>query len=161
MKQAVGQKQLTHPAADNIHVWLTDPRYAQYAEQVAAHIASGQWKALDDAFWTIIPFGTGGRRGKMYPIGCNAINDRTIGESAQGLALYERARAIAREIGFDLPKQHRGGGSDGNFTAGMGVATLDGLGCVGAGAHAPYEHILWPSLAQRSRLILGLLETLH
>lgn len=90
-----------------------------------------------------------------------AVNRPPFDESAQGLALYERARAIAREIGFDLPKQHRGGGSDGNFTAGMGVATLDGLGCVGAGAHAPYEHILWPSLAQRSRLILGLLETLH
>jgi len=90
-----------------------------------------------------------------------AVNRPPFDESPGGLALYEQARAIASEIGFDLPKQHRGGASDGNFTAGMGVPTLDGLGCVGAGAHAPYEHIFWPSLAQRSRLILGLLETLH
>jgi hypothetical protein len=46
------------------------------------------WKELDDAFWTVIPFGTGGRRGRMYPFGSNAINERTIGESAQGLADY-------------------------------------------------------------------------
>ena len=47
-----------------------------------------KWRELDDVFWTVIPFGTGGRRGRMYPIGTNAINDRTIGESAQGLAHY-------------------------------------------------------------------------
>jgi glutamate carboxypeptidase len=89
------------------------------------------------------------------------INRPPFDESPAGLALYEQARAIAAEIGFDLGKQHRGGASDGNFSAGLGVPTLDGLGCVGAGAHAPHEHIVWPSLAQRSRLILGLLETLH
>ena len=53
-----------------------------------SHINDGKWQKLDDVFWTIIPFGTGGRRGRMYPIGSNAINDRTIGESAQGLADY-------------------------------------------------------------------------
>ena len=68
----------------NIRAWLTEPRYAEYADEVAAHIAAGKWQVLDDVFWTVIPFGTGGRRGKMYPIGSNAINDRTIGESAQG-----------------------------------------------------------------------------
>src|SRR5205085_2213561 len=71
-----------------IRRWLTEPRFADYAGEVAAHIVAGKWKELDDAFWTVIPFGTGGRRGKMYPIGSNAINDRTIGESAQGLADY-------------------------------------------------------------------------
>jgi phosphomannomutase len=85
---AVAQKALSPSAAENIRRWLTEPRYAEYAPQVAAHIAAGKWKELDDAFWTVIPFGTGGRRGKMYSIGCNAINDRTIGESAQGLADY-------------------------------------------------------------------------
>ncbi len=73
------------------------------------------------------------------------------------LALYDRARAMA---GFDMPKQHRGGGSDGNFTAALGVPTLDGLGCPGAGAHASHEHILWRELAPRAALIAGLLETL-
>lgn len=85
---AAAAKKITPAAAVNIKAWLTEPRYSEYAAQVAEHITAGKWKELDDAFWTIIPFGTGGRRGKMYPIGCNVINDRTIGESAQGLATY-------------------------------------------------------------------------
>ncbi len=88
LEAAEAAQELSASAAENIRLWLTDPSYAQYASQVADHIAQGQWKVLDDVFWTIIPFGTGGRRGQMYPIGCNAINDRTIGESAQGLADY-------------------------------------------------------------------------
>jgi phosphomannomutase len=83
---------LSASADANIRTWLTEPRYAEYAPLVAEHIAAGKWKELDDAFWTVIPFGTGGRRGRMYPIGCNAINDRTIGESAQGLAEYVRSQ---------------------------------------------------------------------
>ncbi len=79
---------LTSTAADNIRKWLTEPRYADYAPLVAEHIQEKRWQKLDDVFWTVIPFGTGGRRGRMYPIGSNAINDRTIGESAQGLADY-------------------------------------------------------------------------
>src|SRR6266853_103264 len=89
---AVSGKKLSPTAAENIRQWLTEPRYAESAPLVAEHIAAGKWKELDDVFWTGIPFGTGGRRGKMYPIGCNAINDRTIGESAQGLAEYVRDR---------------------------------------------------------------------
>ena len=58
------------------------------------------------------------------------------------MALYERARRIAGEIGFDLPHGQHGGGSDGNFTGAMGVATLDGLGVMGGGAHTHEEHIL-------------------
>ncbi|QDU76989.1 Phosphoglucomutase [Bremerella volcania] len=88
VKQASADGKITASAAENIAIWLTEDRYARYAGQVADHITSGKWKELDDAFWTIIPFGTGGRRGKMYPIGSNAINERTIGESAQGLAEY-------------------------------------------------------------------------
>ena len=68
--------------------WLTQDRYAPYLPKVLEHIELEKWQALDDAFWTIIPFGTGGRRGRMHDIGSNAINDRTIGESAQGLADY-------------------------------------------------------------------------
>ncbi len=75
-------------------------------------------------------------------------------------SLYETARAIADQVGIALPKQHRGGGSDGNFTAALGVPTLDGLGCTGAGAHASHEHILWRDLAPRAALMAGLLETL-
>jgi len=88
VKQAAAAGHISPTAAENIIAWLTEPRYAQYADEVAAHITAGQWQVLDDVFWTVIPFGTGGRRGRMYPIGSNAINDRTIGESAQGLANY-------------------------------------------------------------------------
>ena len=90
---ALASKHLSATAAENLRTWLTQPRYAEYAPQVAEHIAAGKWKELDDVFWTVIPFGTGGRRGRMYPIGCNAINDRTIGESAQGLADYVQEQA--------------------------------------------------------------------
>ncbi|MCA9267734.1 MAG: phospho-sugar mutase [Planctomycetales bacterium] len=82
---------LTAAARQNLRRWLTEPRYARYAPQVAAHIQEEKWKQLDDVFYTVIPFGTGGRRGRMYPIGSNAINDRTIGESAAGLATYVQA----------------------------------------------------------------------
>src|SRR3954447_6317920 len=86
--QAAASAKITKSAAENIRAWLTEPRYAMYADEVAAHVAAEKWQTLDDVFWTVIPFGTGGRRGKMYPIGSNAINDRTIGESAQGVADY-------------------------------------------------------------------------
>ena len=85
---AAAEGKLSAGAVDNLRVWLTEPRYAEFVSQVAEHVERGMWKELDDVFWTIIPFGTGGRRGKMYAIGSNAINDRTIGESAQGLADY-------------------------------------------------------------------------
>lgn len=79
---------LTKSAVDNLRIWLTKPQYADYAPLVIEHVARGQWRELDSAFWTVIPFGTAGRRGCMYPIGTNAINDRTMGESVQGLADY-------------------------------------------------------------------------
>jgi len=85
---AAAAGKITPAAVANVRTWLTEPRYSDYAAETARHVTEGKWKELDDAFWTIIPFGTGGRRGKMYPIGCNVINDRTIGESAQGLATY-------------------------------------------------------------------------
>ena len=88
VETAVSESALSASAEKNIRVWLTEDRYAGYRDEVIEHIADGNWQKLDDVFWTIIPFGTGGRRGRMYPIGSNAINDRTIGESAQGLADY-------------------------------------------------------------------------
>ena len=53
-----------------------------------------------------------------------------------------------------------GGGSDGNFTAGMGIPTLDGLGAVGDGAHAPHEHIVASELPRRAALLAGLIQTI-
>lgn len=91
LSKARADKRITAAAEQNIRTWLTEPRYAAYAQDVADHVAQGKWQTLDDVFWTIIPFGTGGRRGRMYPIGSNAINHRTIGESAQGLANYVKS----------------------------------------------------------------------
>jgi len=87
---------ITAHSADMMRDWLTQPRYADFAAELATRIdraatEPAEWKELDDVFWTVIPFGTGGRRGKMCPVGSNAINDRTIGESAQGLAEYVRS----------------------------------------------------------------------
>ena len=79
---------ITEHSATTMRDWLVEPRYAEFAGELAALIDKGSWRELDDAYWTVIPFGTGGRRGKMFPVGSNAINDRTIGESAQGLADY-------------------------------------------------------------------------
>jgi len=86
-------------AVVNLTAWLTEDRYADYRDEVIAHIRDGKWQKLDDVYWTVIPFGTGGRRGRMYPIGSNAINDRTIGESAQGLADY-----VTETLGKDAPR---------------------------------------------------------
>ncbi|MCP4477545.1 MAG: phospho-sugar mutase [Planctomycetaceae bacterium] len=88
IKAACEKGLLTEGSVENLVCWLTEERYAQYAPAIIEHIETEKWDALDDVFWTIIPFGTGGRRGKMYPFGSNAINERTIGESAQGLAEY-------------------------------------------------------------------------
>ncbi|GIW97629.1 MAG: phosphomannomutase [Pirellulaceae bacterium] len=87
-RQAAAAGKLSQSALDNLTRWLTEPRYAAYQQGILEHIERQQWQQLDDVFWTIIPFGTGGRRGRMYPFGSNAINERTIGESAQGLASY-------------------------------------------------------------------------
>jgi glutamate carboxypeptidase len=89
------------------------------------------------------------------------MNRPPFAEGPANMALYAQAQAIAGRLGLALPKQHRGGGSDGNFTAVMGIPTLDGLGCTGAGAHADHEHILWKDLSGRAALMLGLLETLQ
>jgi glutamate carboxypeptidase len=98
--------------------------------------------------------------------GCRVVveggmNRPPFAEDPGILALYDKARGIADAVGIPLPRQHRGGGSDGNFTAAMGVPTLDGLGCPGSGAHASHEHILWRQLAPRAALMAGLLEELE
>jgi glutamate carboxypeptidase len=74
--------------------------------------------------------------------------------------LYDQARAVAGELGFDLREGGTGGGSDGNFTAALGIPTLDGLGAVGDGAHALHEHVEVESLPLRAALVAGLLASL-
>jgi phosphoglucomutase/phosphomannomutase len=107
LSAAVATGKLSQTAGQNVRHWLTEPYLQQYAAEVANQVAAGQWQDLEDAFWTIIPFGTGGRRGRMFPIGCNAINDRTIGESAQGLADYVKQQAATG--GLRIPERTQGG----------------------------------------------------
>jgi glutamate carboxypeptidase len=77
------------------------------------------------------------------------------------MGLYETARTIARDLGLELTHQSAGGGSDGNFTGAMGIATLDGLGAIGKGYHTLEEYIKVDSLVTRGRLFAGLLAELH
>ena len=77
-----------------------------------------------------------------------------------GAALYEHAKALAGELGFDLPDTATGGGSDGNFTAAH-TATLDGLGVDGQGAHTHYEQLYISSIEPRTRLLHRLYQTLR
>lgn len=76
------------------------------------------------------------------------------------MALYEKAKTLADQLGLEFGHCQSGGGSDGNFTGALGLATLDGLGVAGAGAHTFEEHLLVSSLVPRCRLLAGLLETL-
>lgn len=76
------------------------------------------------------------------------------------MVLFEKAHAVAANIGFNLRHGSFGGGSDGNFTGALGIPTLDGLGVDGAGAHTFEEHLLVSSLVPRSRLFAELLRTL-
>jgi glutamate carboxypeptidase len=73
------------------------------------------------------------------------------------MALYETARGVADRLGLALPHHRAGGGSDANFTGALGVASLDGLGLVGGGGHTLTEHVEIASLAERARLIAGLI----
>lgn len=76
------------------------------------------------------------------------------------LRLFGLAREAAAEIGIDLKEGATGGGSDGNFTAALGIPTLDGLGAVGDGAHALHEHVELQPLPSRAAIIAGLLARL-
>jgi glutamate carboxypeptidase len=86
------------------------------------------------------------------------INRPPMERTAGVAALYAQAVAIARDLGWKLGEAAVGGGSDGNITAGLGIPTLDGLGGVGDGAHAPHEHILISELPRRAALLAGLME---
>jgi len=85
------------------------------------------------------------------------INRPPMERSAETVRLLETAQRVARTIGVELGETSTGGGSDGNFTAAMGIPTLDGLGAVGDGAHADNEHIVLKDMHQRCGILAGLL----
>ncbi len=85
------------------------------------------------------------------------LNRPPMERSAGIVKLFQRARKLAAELGVDIEESLTGGGSDGNFTAALGIPTLDGLGGVGEGAHAANESILVDRIADRTALIAKLL----
>jgi glutamate carboxypeptidase len=86
---------------------------------------------------------------------------RPVWEPGNGtLRLIEIAECFATQLGTGFRHESAGGGSDGNFTGAMGIATLDGLGVEGGGIHTLDEHILVPTLESRGRIMAGLLATI-
>lgn len=76
------------------------------------------------------------------------------------VALFKQARKLAAELGLNLEEASTGGGSDGNFTAALGIPTLDGMGAVGTGAHASHEHIETAHITPRTTLLAAMLATI-
>ncbi|WP_337177592.1 phospho-sugar mutase [Paludisphaera sp.] len=113
IEKAVKGGELSEPAAAGIRRWLSEGPFARYRETLLAEIEAGRWKSLDDAFYAVLEFGTGGRRGIMYPVGTNVLNERTMAESARGLADYVAAKkgpgaplacVIARDTRHNSPE---------------------------------------------------------
>jgi len=88
------------------------------------------------------------------------INRPPMERKAGTIALFKKARALAANLGFDLDEAATGGGSDGNFTAALGVATLDGMGAVGEGAHAAHESVVIEHLVPRTALLAAMIASL-
>jgi phosphoglucomutase/phosphomannomutase len=104
--------QITPATAANLRRWLTEAPFASYRGELESEIEAGRWTELDNAFYAVLEFGTGGRRGRMYPVGTNVLNDRTMAESARGLADYvtsQKGEGSARScvIAFDTRHNSR------------------------------------------------------
>ena len=112
-----------------------------------------QASGLDRKFRSLKPFD---KHCKLQIEG--GINRLPMERTAGVAALYEKARSVANPINWNLEEAAVGGGSDGNFTAGIGIPTLDGMGAVGDGAHAVHEHIIISELPRRAVLLSGMIE---
>jgi glutamate carboxypeptidase len=129
------------------------PESARVAVDVRAANASAM-RALEQRFRKLRPILNGAKlkiRGGF---------NRPPMERKNSAALYFHARTLSKEMGVTLGEACAGGGSDGNFTAALGIPTLDGLGAVGEGAHRPDENILIHALPERAALLAGLLATI-
>jgi glutamate carboxypeptidase len=113
---------------------------------------SKDFMALERQFQSLKPFD---KRCTISVTG--GLNRPPMERSAGTIALYRTAQKIAKSMGLEIDESATGGGSDGNFTAALGVPTLDGLGPVGEGAHAPNESILIDRVPDRIALFAGLM----
>jgi len=127
---------------------------AEASVEIDVRIKSAkQAKGLDREMHALKPFD---KHCKLTVAG--GINRMPMERNPGVVALYKKAQAIARQIAWKLEEAAVGGGSDGNFTAGIGIPTLDGMGGVGAGAHAIHEHIVISELPRRALLLAGMIE---
>jgi len=110
---------------------------------------------LDRKFHSLRPFD---KRCSIEVSG--GLNRPPMERSAGIVSLFRKAQALALDLGVKLEESSTGGGSDGNFTAGVGTATLDGLGAVGEGAHSPGEYILIERIADRTALLAKLVQAI-
>ena len=85
------------------------------------------------------------------------LNRPPMERKAGTIALFKKARRVAADLGFDLQEAATGGGSDGNFTAALGIPTLDGMGAVGEGAHAAHESVVIEHLVPRTALLAAMI----
>ena len=111
---------------------------------------------LDKKFHSLRPFD---KRCKVAVSG--GIGRPPLERTAKVAALFKLARGLACELGFALEEASVGGGSDGNFTAALGIPTLDGLGAVGEGAHARHESVVIAEMPRRAALLARLVETVR
>ena len=109
-------------------------------------------EVLDRKFHALRPFD---KRCKLTVTG--GLNRPPMERSVGIVQLFRTAQQLGRELGVEIDESHTGGGSDGNFTAALGIPTLDGLGAVGEGAHAVNESILVDRIADRTALLGKLL----
>ena len=128
---------------------------AEAAAEIDVRIKTAQQAAImDRKFHSLKPFD------KHCTLSLEGgINRLPMERNAGVVALYRKAQAIAKQIDWELEEAAVGGGSDGNFTAGIGIPTLDGMGGVGEGAHAVHEHILISELPRRALLLAGMIES--
>ena len=91
IRNAAAAGKLTADSPANLQAWLSRESLSAFHPRITALIQQEKWQELDAMFWTAIPFGTGGRRGPMGEMGPATINDRTIAESAHGMAVYLRS----------------------------------------------------------------------
>lgn len=110
---------------------------------------------LDKQFHSLKPFD---KRCKLRVSG--GISRPPLERTEGVVALFKLARRLARELGWELDEAAVGGGSDGNFTAALGIPTLDGLGAVGDGAHARHESVVIAELPRRAALLARLIESI-
>lgn len=114
------------------------------------------WQRMEERIRSLRPLDP---RCTLYVEG--GMNRPPLERTEAVLSLYQKAKAVAAELGLDLTEGSSGGGSDGSFTAAMGIPTLDGLGIEGDGAHAVHEWIDIGNIPQRAALICGLIRAIE